>query len=308
MPIRRGAAAVLACTLILTLGFLACGDGDGGGTGVETTGTVSGQVTVVGGSGVSGATLSLQRTGASTRTTTSGTTGTFSFVDVEAGSWTLGITPPAGFSLASGQQASVPVSVTAGQTTTVDFSLELEQGPNARIRASVTADGSARSGVQVRLFDAGAATARSTQTTGSDGTTTFVGLDDGDYDVEVVPPSGLQLASGEQAKKQVTATDGLVADVSFELESTGGGSVVTINVNNNFFDPADVTISPGTTIRWVAQAGGHTVTPDGHSQWSEAVFTAAGQTFEVTFNSTGTFNYYCDPHRSLGMTGVIRVQ
>ena len=34
----------------------------------------------------------------------------------------------------------------------------------------------------------------------------------------------------------------------------------------------------------------------------------SGETFEVRFDQVGTFPYYCNPHRSLGMTGTIIVQ
>ena len=30
---------------------------------------------------------------------------------------------------------------------------------------------------------------------------------------------------------------------------------------------------------------------------------SSGETFEVTFTQAGTFPYYCDPHRTFGMTG-----
>lgn len=74
------------------------------------------------------------------------------------------------------------------------------------------------------------------------------------------------------------------------------------------FSPADVTVTRGTTVRWVNGGGMlHTVTPDGHQQWTEAVL-QDGQQFQHTFATAGTYAYYCDPHRGSGMTGVIRVQ
>ncbi|MGH9173505.1 MAG: plastocyanin/azurin family copper-binding protein [Vicinamibacterales bacterium] len=182
----------------------------------------------------------------------------------------------------------------------------------AQIRVTVSADGSNHAGVTTRLFAAGGSSAIATLTTGSSGTATFTNLDPGDYDVEVTAPSGFELASGESGRKPVTATSGQTANVSFALASTGGGGqIVEVRLTANLtFVPAQVTISPGQTIRWVNEAAApdHTVTPDGHSEWTSQPMTDAGQTFEHTFNSAGSFPYFCEPHLSQGMTGTITVQ
>ncbi|MGH7543848.1 MAG: plastocyanin/azurin family copper-binding protein [Gemmatimonadota bacterium] len=76
------------------------------------------------------------------------------------------------------------------------------------------------------------------------------------------------------------------------------------------FDPDEVTITPGTTIRWV-HAGPtifHTVTPDGHAEWQEGSRSSAGTVLEHTFQSAGDFPYFCEPHRSAGMVGRVTVQ
>ena len=78
------------------------------------------------------------------------------------------------------------------------------------------------------------------------------------------------------------------------------------------FDPAEVSIAAGTTIRWVNQGGGHTVTPRDGGQngvWAREVINAGGQTFEHTFNVGGqTYDYFCEPHELQGMTGRVIVQ
>ncbi len=99
-----------------------CGGGDGGGSTGPTTGTVSGTA-AAGGTGVGGVALSLERSGQTTRNSTTSASGSFSFTSVEAGAWTLEITAPTGFSLAQGQAAAVPVTVTGGGTATVNVAL-----------------------------------------------------------------------------------------------------------------------------------------------------------------------------------------
>lgn len=78
------------------------------------------------------------------------------------------------------------------------------------------------------------------------------------------------------------------------------------------FSDDDVTIEPGTTVRWVNQYDiYHTVTPRDSEQ--EGVWTRQemneGDTFEHTFEVSGqTYEYYCEPHEGDGMTGTITVE
>ncbi len=177
------------------------------------------------------------------------------------------------------------------------------------LRAAVTVDGANTSGVTVRLYDAGGSTATATQTTGNDGTTTFSNLDPGAREVEVVPPSGAVVPTGEQARKSASVTAGQTAQLSFALASEGG-EVVEIEVRDNLtFSPAELTIEAGTTVRWRSTSAMlHTVTPDGHSAWTSATLGGTGDTFTFTFDQPGTYEYYCEPHLSSNMRGRVIVE
>lgn len=84
--------------------------------------------------------------------------------------------------------------------------------------------------------------------------------------------------------------------------------VVVIELRDQSFSQSQVTIEPGTTVRWVNQGDiFHTVTPDGNDEWARTTFDNAGDTFEHTFETEGEFPYFCEPHQSLGMVGTIRV-
>lgn len=180
--------------------------------------------------------------------------------------------------------------------------------PTTSIQATVTAAGTGQEGVTVRLFNADATTARSTQTTNTSGVATFSSLPLASYDVEVAVPTGFELAAGQTAKKRVSAMTTTQASVSFALQEVTAGNLVTITAAGTSFSPATVTIDVGTTVRWVNGGGDHTVTPDGHTQWTRAVLSSGGQPFSHTFNTPGTYQYYCEPHESAGMTGTITVQ
>jgi plastocyanin len=182
--------------------------------------------------------------------------------------------------------------------------------PLAEIVVVVTLEGAAEPGVAVRLYQAGGSDALASRTTDGEGRAVFSQLASGSYEVEVDVPVGAELSQGA-ARRQVVAAVGSTATVTFQLvaEEEPEGVVVVRVRQNLTFDPADVTIERGQTIRWASEdAMLHTVTPDGHSEWSEASLGQVGARFEHTFSSAGDFPYFCAPHQSAGMTGVIRVQ
>ena len=85
------------------------------------------------------------------------------------------------------------------------------------------------------------------------------------------------------------------------------------------FDPIGLHVKPGDTVRWVNVSGTHSATayaegnggaserriPEGAELWNSEIFTQAGATFEYTFEEEGTYDYFCIPHKTLGMVGRI---
>ena len=104
---------------LLTLLAACSGGGTGGNPPVsDQKGSVTGKVTASG-SGVSGAQVSLP--GSTAQTTDAA--GQFTFENVAAGSYTVSVTLPAGYAMASGESASKPANVARGQAATVNFTL-----------------------------------------------------------------------------------------------------------------------------------------------------------------------------------------
>ena len=111
------------------------------------------------------------------------------------------------------------------------------------------------------------------------------------------------------------STAGLIVAViaSVILVVSGCGDDKSSNGGNNpRFDPDEVTIVVGDTIRFVSVSGDHTVTSGTGSDdpASGQLFDAdlpEGDDFRFVFDNAGTFPYYCIPHESDGMTGQVTV-
>lgn len=75
------------------------------------------------------------------------------------------------------------------------------------------------------------------------------------------------------------------------------------------FLPDIVRAKPGDTIKFISASKGHNsksdenMLPEGAEAWASKV----NKDFEVTLTTEGTYGYYCTPHRTMGMVGLILV-
>ena len=86
---------------------------------------------------------------------------------------------------------------------------------------------------------------------------------------------------------------------------------VMMGANMNLvFEPNDITINTGDTVRFVNDGlPPHNVIVKDHPEFShEGLAFASGESFEITFPDEGDFNFVCGPHEGAGMTGVIHVK
>ena len=93
----------------------------------------------------------------------------------------------------------------------------------------------------------------------------------------------------------------------------GGGSTKTVEVgagSGTSFAPEEVTIAPGDTVvwEWTGEGGAHNVVAEDGAFNSGSPEEGSGITFEHTFQETGEFSYYCEPHEAVGMVGTVIVQ
>ncbi len=100
-----------------------------------------------------------------------------------------------------------------------------------------------------------------------------------------------------------------------EVVDETGSSEVTVQVGTEAnggafgFGPAAVQVDPGTTIiwEWTGEGGQHNVVAQDGASFDSELVADAGFTFEHTFEEEGVTTYYCQPHQSLGMKGVVVV-
>jgi plastocyanin len=88
-------------------------------------------------------------------------------------------------------------------------------------------------------------------------------------------------------------------------------TIYSIDVKNYVFAPSSLTtVKIGDTIHWEWKEGTHTTTsasiPSGASPWDQPI-TSSSQAFNYIPTKTGTYNYVCTPHASMGMIGSFTV-
>ena len=96
----------------------------------------------------------------------------------------------------------------------------------------------------------------------------------------------------------------------------GGGGTKTVTVGPGgslVFDPETIEVTPGTTVEFVWESDNHNIVvdsqPDG-ADWQgtegdASVTYDTGHTYTHTFETLGTYEYACEPHRTAGMLGSV---
>ncbi|WP_277543574.1 plastocyanin/azurin family copper-binding protein [Haloarcula laminariae] len=114
-------------------------------------------------------------------------------------------------------------------------------------------------------------------------------------------------------------------DESGETDTPSNGNTTTILMvtegSDYYFDPIGLFVESGETITFEIDSGSHSATaykkgngqasvthiPDGAEAFDSGILSEQGATFEHTFETAGTHDYYCTPHKSLDMVGRIVV-
>src|SRR5205814_627235 len=117
----------------------------------------------------------------------------------------------------------------------------------------------------------------------------------------------------KSSSSHVMAAAGIITLLLVLCPRLANGTTVTVTVGNGgfFFTPSSVTIRPGDTVKWTWSSTGHSSTSGtpGHPSglWDSGVL-AQGAMFTHTFNTVGSFPYYCTPHGACcNMVGTVTV-
>lgn len=116
----------------------------------------------------------------------------------------------------------------------------------------------------------------------------------------------------DPTRRQFLGLLGAGTAASAGLSGTAGAQdTLVIAMGNNYFDPIGLYVEPGTTVRFELEEGSHSATayedriPAEASPFDSGVISEGS--FEYTFETPGTYDYYCIPHQSMGMVGRIIV-
>lgn len=120
-------------------------------------------------------------------------------------------------------------------------------------------------------------------------------------------------AGGESAVDEyLTDTsnyDGTIADrtgrdrVRVEVGAQGNGGGFA-------YGPPAIRVDTGTTVvwEWTGSGGLHNVVAEDGTFNSGDPVSGSGETFRYTVEEAGTYLYFCDPHKALGMKGAVVVE
>lgn len=121
-----------------------------------------------------------------------------------------------------------------------------------------------------------------------------------------------------------SATTAGLAGCSEGDDGTSTGSVenpvaMKLEAGRNAFDPIGLHVESGETVTFRNVSGSHSATayttdtrgerriPADADGWNSTTLQRTGATFQHSFEVAGTYDYFCIPHRTVGMVGRIVV-
>ena len=118
-------------------------------------------------------------------------------------------------------------------------------------------------------------------------------------------PYNRPMQSWQNRPATVVAQAQQSAPTSASSDNDAAGESITVRISGMRFEPASITVKPGTTVTWVHESPmPHTITGNASGLGSSTLYN--GQTYSHTFEKDGLFNYYCEIHPS--MTGSVVVE
>lgn len=114
-----------------------------------------------------------------------------------------------------------------------------------------------------------------------------------------------------------SALAGCFASDGDEDDSTTAENEVVVGPNSKYvYDPDSITVTAGETVTWTWASNNHNVVVDEQpddADWPGTDGGAAetyddGYEYTYTFETPGTYSYYCSPHEGMGMVAEVVVE
>ena len=99
--------------------------------------------------------------------------------------------------------------------------------------------------------------------------------------------------------------------LSFSLASSAYAAEIQMGKDGMLvFAPCELTINAGESVTFVNnELPPHNMMVEDHPELSHGDLAfVSGESFDVTFEEAGDYNFQCDPHAGAGMKGIIHVQ
>lgn len=126
--------------------------------------------------------------------------------------------------------------------------------------------------------------------------------------------------NGDGTEPTTTKTQGTTGGAGGTKASSNTVMMITEG-SDYYFDPIGLSVETGDTVTFEIKNGNHSATayqkgtssasvtriPEGSEVFNSEVLSEQGATYEHTFETTGTYDYFCIPHKGLGMVGRIIV-
>ena len=187
----------------------------------------------------------------------------------------------------------IKVALARVLVTCTTLSVAACEGPSGASSETPRDDKSAQTGEAARSADAGAESST----------------------MEMTGPaaSGAEKTQAEKPERERGGATGAAGGQAREEQSKAGeprkrdpsAEVVVVKIEGLVYEPSQVKVSPGSTVRWVNEdRAEHTVTSEGGPLRSR-VF-GEGGSFEYTFERSGEFGYFCEVHPF--MKGIVVVR
>ncbi|WP_336360194.1 cupredoxin domain-containing protein [Haladaptatus sp. ZSTT2] len=140
----------------------------------------------------------------------------------------------------------------------------------------------------------------------------------GGGDEETTTTATTESTTTEPTTEETTTAQATTTTQTTTAEQTPVQSAITITVGqggNLRFSPTRASVKVGGEVTWTWDSSGHNVRPrsqpDG-ANWEgtpggDGTTYSKGEEFSFTFDVPGTYEYYCAPHQSFGMEGILEV-